>query len=144
MSKLLLPESEHPETLGVRVEPHYEKDSNLFEAIINGANAGVRMIVGIAALLIAVLGLVELVDLGLGSLGNLVNPLFGWEGQWSLRAICGYLFYPVALALGVPSEDVRTVARIVGERLAKKLRLELQRLNMTLNAAAWIVMKAAK
>jgi CNT family concentrative nucleoside transporter len=117
MSKLLLPESEQPETLGVRVEPHYEKDSNLFEAIINGANAGVRMIVGIAALLIAVLGLVALIDLGLGSLGDLVNPLFGWQGQWSLKALCGYAFYPVALALGVPAEDAGPVARIVGERL---------------------------
>lgn len=116
MSKLLLPESEQPKTLGVRVEPHYEKDSNLFEAIINGANAGVRMIVGIAALLIAVLGLVALVDLGLGSLGNLINPVFGWEGQWSLKALFGYLFYPVALALGVPTVDAGQVARIVGER----------------------------
>jgi len=116
MSKLLLPEGEEPETLGVCVEPHYEKDVNLFEAIINGANAGVRMIVGIAALLIAVLGLVALLDLGLGSLGHVINPWFGWEGQWSLRAAFGYAFYPVALVLGVPPEDARQVARIVGER----------------------------
>lgn len=116
MSKLLLPESEQPETLGVHVEPHYQKDSNLFEAIINGANAGVRMIVGIAALLIAILGLVALIDLGLGSLGDLINPMFGWEGQWSLKALFGYLFYPVALALGVPADDAGQVARIVGER----------------------------
>ncbi|UCD53583.1 MAG: hypothetical protein JSW27_13205, partial [Phycisphaerales bacterium] len=116
MSKLLLPESEAPETLGMVVEPHYEKDANLFEAIINGANAGVRMIVGIAALLIAVLGLVALLDLGLGSLGDLINPWFGWEGQWSLRALFGYAFYPVGLALGVPPEDAGHVARIVGER----------------------------
>jgi len=116
MSKLLLPESEQPETLGVRVEPHYQKDSNLFEAIINGANAGVRMIAGIAALLIAVLGLVALIDLGLGSLGDLVNPMFGWEGQWSLKALFGYAFYPVALVLGVPATDASQVARIVGER----------------------------
>jgi concentrative nucleoside transporter, CNT family len=116
MSKLLLPESEQPETLGMGVEPHYDKDANLFEAIINGANAGVRMIVGIAALLIAVLGLVALFDLGLGGLGNLINPWFGWEGQWSLQALFGYAFYPVALALGVPIEDASQVARIIGER----------------------------
>ncbi len=117
MSKILLPESEQPETLGVRVEPYYEKDSGLFEAIINGANAGVRMIVGIAALLIAVLGLVALVDLILGGLGNWINPLFGCQGQWSLRALFGYLFYPVTLVLGVPVADVPEISRIVGERL---------------------------
>ncbi len=117
MSKILLPESEHPQTLGVHVEPYYEKDSGLFEAIINGANAGVRMIVGIAALLIAVLGLVALVDLLLGGLGAWINPLFGWQGQWSLPALFGYLFYPVTLVLGVPVADVREISRIVGERL---------------------------
>jgi concentrative nucleoside transporter, CNT family len=116
-SKILLPESEQPETLGVNVEPYYEKDSGLFEAIINGANAGVRMIVGIAALLIAVLGLVALVNLVLGGIGDRVNPIFGWQGQWSLKALCGYLFYPVTLVLGVPMADVREVSRIIGERL---------------------------
>jgi len=63
MSKIIFPEGQKPETLGVHVRPFYEKENSLFEAIINGSNAGVRMIVGIAALLIAVLGLVSLVDL---------------------------------------------------------------------------------
>ncbi len=117
MSKLILPESDQPETLGLRVDPHYAQDASLFEAIINGANAGVRMIVGIAALLIAVLGLVALVDLGLKSLGDTVNPAFGWQGQWSLKALFGYLFYPVALILGVPPADAGQVARIIGERV---------------------------
>ena len=117
MSKILLPEGEHPETLGKNVEPYYERDDSLFETIINGANAGVKMIVGIAALLIAVLGLVALVNLALGAVGNWVNPIFGWEGHWSLEALFGYLFYPIALVLGVPHSDAGTVSRIIGERL---------------------------
>ncbi len=117
MSKVILPEGQKPETLGIHVEPYYEKDCSLFEAIINGANAGVRMIAGIVALLIAVLGLVALVDLGLSSLGNLVNPLLGIESQWSLRGLCAYLFYPLTLALGVPLRDAGEVSRIIGERL---------------------------
>lgn len=44
MSKIILPEGEKPETLGVHVKPFYEKEKSLFEAIINGANAGVKMI----------------------------------------------------------------------------------------------------
>ncbi|MBN1507101.1 MAG: hypothetical protein JW955_09660 [Sedimentisphaerales bacterium] len=117
MSKIVLPEGKKPETLGIRVEPYYEKDGSLFEAIINGANAGARMIVGIVALLIAVLGLVALVDLGLSSLGNLINPLLGIDGQWSLRGLFAYLFYPLTLALGVPVRDAGEVSRIIGERL---------------------------
>jgi len=117
MSKVMFPEAEKPETLGMHVEPYYEKEGSLFETIINGANAGVRMIAGIVALLIAVLGLVSLVDLGLSSIGNLVNPLLGFEGQWSLRSLFAYLFYPLTLAIGVPPSDAGQVARIIGERV---------------------------
>ena len=117
MSKLLLPESGKPVTLGLHVEPYYEPDNSLFEAIINGANAGVRMIVGIVALLIAVLGLVALVNLALASIGNFVNPWLGTEGPWSLGGLFGYLFYPLTLVLGVPPRDAGVISRIVGERL---------------------------
>jgi len=106
MSKVILPEGEAPETLGIHVRPFYEKEKTLFEAIINGADAGVKMIVGIVALLIAILGLVALVDLCLASLG-----------AWSLKTICGYLFYPFTIILGVPLSDAGIVSRIIGERL---------------------------
>jgi len=117
MSKIILPEGEMPETLGVHVKPFYEKEKSLFEAIINGANAGVKMIVGIVALLIAILGLVALVDLCLAALGARVNLLFGLEGQWSLKAICGYVFYPFTIILGIPLSDAGTISKIIGERL---------------------------
>lgn len=117
MSKLLLPENGKPATLGLHVEPYYERDSSLFEAIINGANAGVRMIVGIVALLIAVLGLVALVDLVLSGIGDSVNPWLGTEGRWSLGGLFGYVFYPLTLVLGVPLSDAGEIARIIGERL---------------------------
>jgi CNT family concentrative nucleoside transporter len=64
-----------------------------------------------------VLGLVALVDLGLSSVGNLVNPLLGLEGQWSLRGLFAHLFYPLTLAIGVPPSDAGQVSRIVGERV---------------------------
>lgn len=116
MSKIILPEADQPQTLGINVRPFYEKEKSFFEAIINGANSGVRMIVGIVALLIAVLGLVALVDLVLGGIGSWINPLFGFEGQWSLKAVMGYIFYPVTLVLGVPPCDAAEVSRIIGER----------------------------
>jgi CNT family concentrative nucleoside transporter len=117
MSKIILPEGQSPETLGVHVQPFYEKERSLFEAIINGANAGVKMIVGIVALLIAILGLVALVDICLAAFGARINLIFGLEGQWSLKAICGYLFYPFTVVLGVPLSDAGIISRIIGERL---------------------------
>lgn len=117
MSKIIFPESGKPETLGMHVRPYYEKDKSFFEAIINGASAGVKMIVGIVALLIAVLGLVALVDLVLAAAGAKVNPIFGFEGEWSLKAIMGYIFYPFTLILGIPPSDAGTISKLIGERV---------------------------
>jgi len=117
MSKIIVPEEEKPRTLGVAVEPYYEKQNSLFESIIEGAESGVKLIVGIAALLIAVLGLVALADLIIGGAGGYINSFFGIHFTWSLQEIFGYLFYPFTLTLGIPHSDALTVSKIIGERL---------------------------
>ena len=105
MAKLLVPETGVPQTKGQDIKPHYEKADNLFGAIIEGSQNGVKLIVGIASLLIAVLGLVALVNLFLGF------------GGLSLQQLLGYLFYPLTLLMGVPFEDASIMASIIGERL---------------------------
>jgi CNT family concentrative nucleoside transporter len=116
MSKIIIPEGEVPKTLGEHIEVHYEKETNVFEAIINGANSGVKLIVGIVALLIAVLGLVALVDLVLGGIGGKINILPGINIDWSLKGFLGYIFYPFTVMLGVPPSDAGVIARLIGER----------------------------
>ncbi len=117
MSKILVPERETPKTLGINIHPSYTRDSNLLIAIVSGANAGVRLIVGIVALLIAVLGLVSLTDLVLAGIGAKVNTMAGLGIDWSLQGLSGYLFYPLTLLLGVHPSDAVVISRIIGERL---------------------------
>jgi len=116
MSKMLLPESEKPETLGTDIKSYAEREDNVFSAVINGANNGVRLIVGIAALLIAVLGLVALLDKVLVFTGMRINGLFHLNLRWSLAGLLGYLFYPLTLLLGIPPHDAGIIAPIIGER----------------------------
>jgi|Deesub1362A_J573_1020465.scaffolds.fasta_scaffold00171_53 CNT family concentrative nucleoside transporter len=116
MSKLLYPETEKPETLGVDVKPYYEKESSIIEASINGANAGLKLVGGIIALLVAFLGLVALVNLILNYVGLKVNALTGLHIDWSLEGLLGYVFYPFTLIMGVPPSDAFEIARIIGER----------------------------
>jgi CNT family concentrative nucleoside transporter len=116
MSKIIIPEGEVPKTLGEHVEVHYERETNVFESIINGANSGVKLIVGIVALLIAVLGLVALVDLIIGGIGGKINLLLGINIDWSLKGLLGYVFYPFTLMLGIPPSDAGIISRIIGER----------------------------
>jgi CNT family concentrative nucleoside transporter len=111
MSKILLPETGHPVTRGQDIVPHYERESNFFEAIINGSYLGVKVIVSVVALLIAILGLVALFDMILGYAGDLFYL------KISLRSILGYIFYPLTIILGIPMQDVGAVARLIGERV---------------------------
>lgn len=68
LSKLLVPETTIPETFGqVPDDPEDPKDPdkpkpNPVDSLIGGALDGVRMAVGIAAVIIAILGLVALVN----------------------------------------------------------------------------------
>jgi len=117
MSKLLLPEREAPATLGIDVEPYPSPEKNWIEAIINGANNGVRLVVGIVALLLAFLGLVALGDLVLGYAGGWINHFVGLEFEWSLKGIAGLVFYPFTLAIGIPPVDANVISDIIGERL---------------------------
>ncbi len=116
MSKIVLPETGAPATLGADVAPHYERESTVFEAVINGANEGVKMIVGIVALLLAFLGIVALADAVLGAAGGAVNGWTGLKVDWSLSGLLGYASYPFTLMIGVPPEDAAAVARLIGER----------------------------
>ena len=116
MSKLLLPETEKPETLGMDVKPHYEKESSVIEAIINGANAGLKLAVGVVALLVAFLGLVALVDFIFTGTGAKLNTMIGSNIDWSLKGLMGYLFYPFTLVIGVPPSDAYEISKIIGER----------------------------
>ncbi len=68
MSKLILPEREKPETLGLQVDPHCERHANFMVAIIHGATMGGKLLMGILVMLLALVSLVKLVNMGLAFL----------------------------------------------------------------------------
>lgn len=88
----------------------------MFEALINGADSGVRLIIGIAALLIAILGIVALLDMITGGLGGHINHFIGVNIDWSLKGLLGYLFYPLTIVIGVPYTDAYAISKIIGGR----------------------------
>ena len=113
VAKLIVPETERPETLsGVPPEDESARPRNLMGAIIEGAMDGLKLAAGIAALLIAILGLVALGDklLGLGS------SWFGMTEPLSLVRILSWIFYPFAYLLGLQPADIPVAARLLGER----------------------------
>jgi CNT family concentrative nucleoside transporter len=114
VSKLLIPETETPETLAaVPAEDESTRSKNLIGAIIQGAMDGLRLAAGICALLIAILGIVALIDKLLGVASSWV----GMSEPLSIVRLLGWLFYPFAYLLGLPSSDVPLAARLLGERV---------------------------
>ena len=113
-AKLLIPETDAPETLAaVPREDESSRSKNLISAMIQGAMDGLRLAAGVSALLIAILGIVALID-------KLLSTGSSWLGMsepLSLVRILGWGFYPFAVLLGLPLSDVPIAARLLGERV---------------------------
>ena len=143
MSKLVMPETEKPKTLGLDIKPVYDRPDNLIMAAINGANDGLKLLGGIVSLLLAFLGLLALGDLVLGWLGGNLNHWFGWHFEWSFKSLLGYFYYPFALLLGVPLADVPAVARLLGERTVATEVVAYQHLAELMKAKALVHPRSA-
>lgn len=107
LSKILLPELKEPETRG-RVKMVIERQHvNVIDAAAAGASDGLTLALNVAAMLIAFLAFIALVDYLLG----LISP------SLSLAGIFSILFSPVAVLMGVPKADVGMMADLLGTKL---------------------------
>ncbi|MCL2928102.1 MAG: NupC/NupG family nucleoside CNT transporter [Trichodesmium sp. MAG_R01] len=111
ISKILLPETEESPTAGtVKVEVK-QTYVNVIDAATLGAKEGAKLAVNVAAMLIAFLGLVAM-----------VNGLLAWIGngiglpQLSLEWVFSLLFAPVAWLMGVPWGDCPQVGILLGKK----------------------------
>lgn len=107
LSKLLLPETEQPETGGeisLRIERHHV---NVVDAAASGASDGLSLALNVAAMLIAFLAFIALLDALLG---------WAWTGL-TLAAVFSWVFSPVAFLMGVPLQDVGAIADLLGTKL---------------------------
>ncbi|MCH9648916.1 MAG: nucleoside permease nupX [Deltaproteobacteria bacterium] len=114
-AKLILPETEDPVTLGAVPEmAATEAHDNGFAALAAGAWDGLKIAAGITTILIAVLGVVGLVDLSLAKVSSL---LMGAGEPLSLARCLGWLFTPLAWLLGIESGDLAQAGRLLGQRM---------------------------
>ncbi len=111
IAKLMMPEVEQPHTLG-QVDIEIPKTSaNLLDAIATGTTDGLRLAVNVGAMLIAFLALTAMLDAMLGWMGS---RFFG--ASLDLATLTGWIFSPLAWAMGVPADDVMKVGSLLGEK----------------------------
>jgi concentrative nucleoside transporter, CNT family len=118
MAKVMVPEDGAPVTRGsVPPVASYLESRHWMGSIIWGAMEGVRLAVGIGALLVGMLGLVALADLLLGnSVAWLSREVLGQEVRLTVRTLLEWLAYPLVALLGLPFEELPAAARLIGQR----------------------------
>ncbi len=114
LAKMMIPETESPETAG-DVKLMIEKPGvNVIDAAARGASDGVQLSLNIAGMLIAFTALIAMVNGLMGWIHGL--PGMGWMPE-SMQAILGILFSPVAWLMGVPWQDASKIGNLLGTRL---------------------------
>lgn len=110
IAKVMVPEDGTPVTMGATPISVAKPDRNVLEAAARGATEGVKLAINVAAMLIAFVGLIAMVDWMIGWVMLSGEPL-------SLSRILGWLFSPIALAMGVPWSEATVVGGLLGEKL---------------------------
>jgi CNT family concentrative nucleoside transporter len=111
-AKLMVPEVEESLTAGVVKIDLPKVSANVVDAAATGASDGLKLAVNVAAMLLAFIALIAMLNGILSTIGGFVGfPNLTFE------YIMGYLNAPIAWLLGVPWEDCLKVGSILGKKL---------------------------
>ena len=118
MSKIVVPETEQPETGGDVVIEVPKQDVNVIDAAGRGAIEGLHLSLNVAGMLIAFIALVALINGLFGyAHGALAGTAFGAYFPASLDVLLGWVFRPIAWAMGVSWKDTLAVGNLLGTRM---------------------------
>jgi CNT family concentrative nucleoside transporter len=110
IAKIIVPELDDSPTKGeVRIEVPVE-DANVLDAACRGASEGLKLALNIAAMLIAFIAIVHLLNWALSPLPEVAGaPL-------TFQRMLGWVCAPLAWVMGVPWDDAPTVGALLGEK----------------------------
>ncbi|AKF96037.1 NupC/NupG family nucleoside CNT transporter [Brevibacillus laterosporus] len=109
IAKLFFPETENIKEREIKLEKN--ESANIFDAAARGAGDGLFLALNVGAMLLAFVALVAMVNGLLGYIGG----LFGME--ITLQRIFGYLFSPLAFAVGVPWSEAVQAGSYIGQKI---------------------------
>jgi CNT family concentrative nucleoside transporter len=111
IAKIIYPETSTPETSKSDIElSEVSDEGNFLEALGNGASEGMKLALNIAAMLIAFLSVIALLNWVL----SLIS--FG-ETILTIELILGYLFMPLAFLMGAPWSEAQILGSLMGQKL---------------------------
>jgi CNT family concentrative nucleoside transporter len=117
IAKVLIPETGEPLTRGT-VKMEVEKTaSNVIDAAAGGAADGLRLALNIAAMLLAFIALIALLNWPLTWIGEVTGLQAAIGKPTDMALILGYLLAPLAWVIGVPWQDATIVGSLIGQKI---------------------------
>jgi CNT family concentrative nucleoside transporter len=127
IAKIMFPETKTPETLGQTPKNSNESPySNVIEAAASGAGDGLKMALNVAAMLIAFIAIIALINAIISFFGDQIGfATWGKELMTSpsatpkltLELILGWIFAPVAFVMGIPWSEAPLAGSLLGEKV---------------------------
>ncbi len=156
IAKLLVPETTTPKTLGrIPKEAHKKAYTNILEAAAGGAGEGMGLALNVAAMLMAFIGLIALLNGVLGWLGDGIG-FNQWgralmagsseEAKLSFELILGWIFAPFAWLMGIPWSECLKSGSLLGQKTVLNefvAYLNLARMGEGLSARSTIILSYA-
>jgi CNT family concentrative nucleoside transporter len=98
------------EQTGAHAAPEFKYRSSM-DAVARGTEDGLRLWLGIVAMLLVIVALVALADIILGHLPAL------WGAPLTLERLFGWIFAPVVWLFGVPWNQAATAGSLMGQKI---------------------------
>jgi len=125
MAKIMIPETKVPKTAGgakITIPTH---SINVVDAAASGAGDGLRLALNVAAMLMAFLSLVYMINF---FLMRGLTPLVNWAlaslgtslecPQISLKLLFGGIFAPISWCMGVSGKDIIAFGQLLGTKVS--------------------------
>lgn len=140
IAKVMVPETETPQTAGSVTVPVEKTATNVIDAAAAGASDGLKLALNVGAMLLAFTALIAMLNGVIGGLADtigltrLMNPgvdprcladaAFAVDpanacqvSRLSLSLVLGWILAPLAWVIGVPWEDATTVGGLIGTKI---------------------------
>jgi len=125
IAKILMPETETPETADGTADVKFDTHDNAFDAIATGTSAGLSLAVNVAAMLISFIAFLAMVNYGMQFGAFKINHMLAWGGiAWrlpdnmSLDLLLSYIFLPFGYLLGFTGKDAFAASQLIGLKVA--------------------------
>jgi concentrative nucleoside transporter, CNT family len=130
LAKLMVPETEQPLTMGKEAKDPPRTTTNFIDAAAAGASEGMTLAINVAAMLIAFIALIAMVNWGLALLGLSLGEIFGWA------------FYPLSYFLGVDTQDLLAFGNLLGTKVSLNefvAYIQLENIRSTISERTFVI-----